>query len=167
MMRSLRVISVTAFVLGSCAFLLSCASAPSLDAASSRDEENTRFIRQLYENFLAGDIQSVLRKFSLDVDWDQPRMENVPIGGRLRGRDQVAQFFTRLGEVQEVLEFEPRQFIAQGDKVVALGHYRWRVKPTGKRFEGDWAHVFTIRDGQIVSFKEYLDTAAVVNAYRP
>jgi ketosteroid isomerase-like protein len=67
---------------------------------------------------------------------------------------------------QETLEFEPREFIAQGDKVVSLGHYRWRVKTTGREFSSDFAHVFTVRDGKIVSFQEYTDTASAARAYQ-
>ena len=67
---------------------------------------------------------------------------------------------------QEVLEFEPREFIAQGDKVVSLGNYRWRVKDTGREFKSDFVHIFTIRDGKIVRFREHLDTAAAAAAYK-
>ena len=48
--------------------------------------------------------------------------------------------------------FEPREFIAHGDKVVALGHYAWRVKSTGREFGGDFAHVFTMSNGKVIRF---------------
>jgi ketosteroid isomerase-like protein len=30
----------------------------------------------------------------------------------------------------------------------------------------DWAHIFTIRDGKVVKFREFLDTAVAAEAYR-
>ena len=74
--------------------------------------------------------------------------------------------FEKFGEMQEAEEFEPREFIAQGDKVVALGHYRWRIKATGRSYESDWVHVFGISDGKVLDFQEYLDTSAWAAAYR-
>ena len=57
-------------------------------------------------------------------------------------------------------------YIAQGDKVVVLGHERQRVKATGLTVENDFAMVFTIRDGKIARFRNYEDTAAVAAAHR-
>ena len=86
--------------------------------------------------------------------------------GKRSGREQAGQFFASLADSQDVKTFEPREFIAQGEKVVALGSYSWRVKSTGREYEGDWAHVFTIRDGKIAGFQEYTDTAAIADAYQ-
>ena len=47
-------------------------------------------------------------------------MANVPFAGTWKGRQQVEQFFSRMSEVQDVVEFEPEEFIAQGDKVIVL-----------------------------------------------
>ena len=78
----------------------------------------------------------------------------------------MGQFFASLVDTQEVQHFDPREFIAQGDKVVALGHYAWRVKSSGREFGGDFAHVFTVHDGKVLRFHEYMDTAAAAAAHR-
>ena len=39
---------------------------------------------------------------------------------------------------------EAREYIAQGERVVALGHERQRIKATGRVAEVDWAMVFTV-----------------------
>jgi uncharacterized protein len=130
-------------------------------------EQNTEIAKQAYENFKSGDMAALLGQFSEGIEWQAPLVENVPFAtGRHSGRGQVEQFFTRLTDAQDVKTFEPREFIAQGDRVVALGHYSWRVKATGREYEGDWAHVFTIRDGKITGFHEYTDTAAIAAAYQ-
>ena len=130
------------------------------------EQENKRLIQKVYDSFNAGDIEALLAAFSVDIDWQVPDIEHVPFSGSRRGRQQVGEFFAQMGEQQDVQELELEDFIAQGDKVVVLGHYAWHVKSTGRKFAGDWAHVFTVRSGQIVRFQEYTDTAAAAAAHR-
>lgn len=127
-------------------------------------QENINVAQRAYNSFKSGDIESLLDLMSDDVTWQLPDIEGVPFAGKRAGREAVARFFASVNESQEVLEFSPKEFVAQGDKVVALGHCHWRVRSTGREFASDFAHDFTVRDGRIVAFHEYLDTA--VAAYQ-
>ncbi|MDH2406596.1 nuclear transport factor 2 family protein [Bradyrhizobium sp. SSUT18] len=127
--------------------------------------KNRQFIEQAYANFKAGDIPTLLQSMSEDVTWQLPEVENVPFAGKRQGRGAVGEFFSTLATVQDSRSFEPREFIAQGDKVVVLGHYVWQVKANGRTYESDFAHVFTVRGGQIVAFHEYTDSAAAAKAF--
>lgn len=129
-------------------------------------ELNKKVVRQAYSNFQSGDIESLLGQLSDNVQWQLADIENVPFAGTRQGREQVAQFFSTLAEDQDVLQFEPKELIAEGEKVVSLGQYSWRVKSTGREYGGDWVHVFTIRDGKIAAFQEYMDTAAAASAHQ-
>ena len=130
------------------------------------ERENTAVVQQAYSNFKTGNIQALLDQLSDNVTWQLPEIEGVPLAGKRTGRDGVGDFFATLARDQEVLEFEPREAVAQGDKVVSLGDYKWRVKETGREFETDFVHVFTIRDGKIVAFREHFDSAVVAAAYQ-
>lgn len=130
------------------------------------ESENINVARQGYENFKTGNISSLLDQMTDDVVWELPAIEGVPLAGRRTGRAGVGEFFSTLARDQEPIEFEPREFIAQGDKVVSLGHYKWRVKETGREFASDFVHIFTIRDGNIAGFREHFDTAVAAAAYR-
>jgi len=131
------------------------------------EQDNTQIVKEAYAAFKRGDIPSILNMLSDDVNWFLPGPTDiVPVAGMRRGRAEVGQFFSTLDETQEAKQFEPQEFIAQGDKVVVLGQYTWRVKATGREFSSDWAHVFTVRDGKVVGFKEYYDTGAAADAYR-
>ena len=129
------------------------------------DDDKVGVVRRAYENFKTGNIAGVLDSVTDDVDWRLPEMSGVGFGGRRSGREEVAGFFSSLAEGQDTVSFEPREFVAQGDKVVALGTYLWRVKKNGREYGGEWAHVFTVRDGKIAGFHEYMDSAAAVAAY--
>ena len=129
------------------------------------EQENVAVVRGAYENFQGGDIRALLDSLTEEVDWRLPEMENVSFSGGRNGRERVGGFFNDLADSQESVSFEPREFVAQGDKVVALGSYRWRVKKNGREYASDFAHVFTVRDGKIAAFHEYMDSAAATAAY--
>jgi ketosteroid isomerase-like protein len=88
----------------------------------------------------------------------------IPFAGTRRGREGVAQFFSLVEETLEFQQFEPREFVAQGDMVVVLGFERNLIKPTGRTFEQEWAHVYALRDGKIAKHRGFEDTAAYVAA---
>ena len=129
-------------------------------------EQNKAIVQQAYNNFKTGDIEGLLNLMSDDITWTLPEMQGVPFSGKRTGRASIAEFFDSVGSSQEVLSFEPRELIAEGDKVVALGSYSWRVKANGREFGGDFAHVWTIQDGKAVVFQEYMDTAVAVSAHQ-
>jgi uncharacterized protein len=101
-------------------------------------------VQQAYQHFKNGDIQSVLGLLSEDVEWTLFEIEGAPFSGTRRGPERVSEFFSEVFDTEEVLHFEPRELVAQGDKVVALGIYAWRVKSTGLEYETDFVHVFTV-----------------------
>ena len=130
------------------------------------EQNNAATVQQAYNNFKTGNIQALVDQMSDGITWQLPEIEGVPLAGTRKGRDGVEEFFATLARDQDVLEFEPLESVAQGDKVISLGHYKWRVKETGREFESDFVHVFTIRDGRIVAFREHFDTAVVAAAYQ-
>lgn len=129
------------------------------------EQGNTRLVQQAYQSIAAGDIRALLKAFAEDVEWELPEMENVPFAGKWRGHEGVRQFFSKVFEVQDVVRFEPEEYIAQGDKVVALGHFIMRIKATAIEFGSKWAQVWTVKDGKVLRFYEYVDTAVVSRAH--
>ena len=130
-------------------------------------DENRQLVEKAYANFKAGDIPTLLQSMSEDITWQTPEVENVPFSGKRQGRrGAVGEFFSTLASLMDARSFEEREFIAQGDEVVVLGHYVWQVKANGSTFESDFAHVYALRGGQIVAFQEYTDSAAVAKAFR-
>ena len=55
--------------------------------------------------------------------------------------------------------FDPQDFIAADNKVVALGRAAGTVIATGKPFDYAWSMVFTFDGDKLVKFREYIDTA--------
>ena len=129
------------------------------------DQANVGVVQQGYEALGRGDIPALLDLMADDVEWTLQGPPVIPWAGTRRGREGVAEFFSLLGETLEFEQFEPREFVAQGDTVVVLGYERSLVKPTGRTFGQEWAHVYTLRDGKIAKGRFIEDTAAQVVAF--
>ncbi len=126
---------------------------------------NVDVVREAYEAVGRGDIPALLDLLTEDVEWTLQAPAVIPFAGTRRGREGVAEFFSLLGETVEFQRFEPREFVAQGDTVAVLGFERNLIKPTGRTFEQEWAHVYTLRDGKIAKHRALEDTAAYVDAF--
>jgi ketosteroid isomerase-like protein len=129
------------------------------------EQTNIAVVQQAYEAFGRGDIPAVLDTQADDVVWHLQGPSVIPFAGAHRGREGIAEFFSLVGESLEIEQFEPREFVAQGDTVVVLGYERSIAKPTGRSFEQEWAHVYTLRDGKIATARLFEDTAAEVVAF--
>ncbi len=126
---------------------------------------NTEVVQETYEAVNRGDLPALLDLLTDDVEWTFQGPPSIPFAGTRRGREDVAEFFSLVGANLEFEQFEPREFVAQGDRVVVLGFERSLVKPTSRTFEQEWAHVYTLRDGKVATFLALEDTAAHVVAF--
>ncbi|RJF92183.1 nuclear transport factor 2 family protein [Noviherbaspirillum saxi] len=120
-----------------------------------------------YQKFQSGDIQGLLDLYTEDIEWVGLETENIPFSGTYRGKAGVAEFFRVLDEAQQVIRFEPQDFIADGDKVAVTGQATWLVRSTGQTYESPWVHIFTMQDGKVKRFHHFNDTAAATAAYVP
>jgi len=130
-------------------------------------QENKRMVMEGYQLFQRGDIPNLLERYHDDALWIEPDVESIPFAGRHNGKAEIARFFQQLDECAQALRFEPKEFIAEGDKVVVTGEATWLAKNTGRSYDSPWVHVFTIRDGKVARFQSYQDTAAGDRAFRP
>lgn len=128
-------------------------------------QENKQLVMRGYEQFQNRDIQGLMENFADDIEWMGTESDYIPFSGTYRGKDQVAEYFTKMDQAQEAQQFEPQEFIAEGDKVVVTGQSIWKVKATGKTYENPWVHIFTIKDGKTTHFQQYNNTAAAEAAF--
>jgi ketosteroid isomerase-like protein len=129
--------------------------------------QNTKVVQDAYDAFGRGDIATLLGYMTEDIQWQGVigTAPHVPFSGERKGKSQVAEFFEQVAAAEDFQQFEPREFVAQGEKVVAMGHYRAVTKPTGKSFESDFVMVFTLRDGKVARFQEFTDSAGINAAF--
>jgi ketosteroid isomerase-like protein len=121
---------------------------------------NGQLIRKLYDAFAAGDAATVLGALHPQIDWREA--ENIPYADRnpYIGPQAVAEgVFGRLMAEWENFAVRPETIVDGGDQVVVMGRYTGTYRATGLAVDSQFAHAWTIRDGKVVAFQQYADTA--------
>jgi uncharacterized protein len=127
-------------------------------------QENKQVVQQAYSAFARGDIQGLLALCAEDIQWVSPG-EGLPPTGTYHGHAAVANAFEKLVRELEIDALEPREFIAEGDRVLVLGWEHGKVRASNRKYEFHWVMAFNVRDGKITSCHEYNDTLALARAY--
>jgi ketosteroid isomerase-like protein len=107
-------------------------------------------------------------------DWMKICADNVAFGSLAQGavpsaqymtsyssRDSLKSYFDGLARDWEMLSWEVKHFIAQGDRVAVVSHCVWRNKKSGKTVSTPKADVWKMSGGKAIEFFEYFDTAQV------
>lgn len=131
-----------------------------------QEAQNTRLVQDAYAAFFRSDLNGMLALMSDDVVWKgvTGASRDVPMSGVRHGKAEVTRFFEHVARDMTFSRFEPQQFVAQGEKVVVLGHYAATIR-TGGTMDSDFVMVFTLRGGRIVEFQEFLDVSQLNAAY--
>ncbi len=124
---------------------------------------NVDIVRRLYTAFAAGDLETVSTLLSPSVEWIES--EGIPYGGTFVGFDAIVDgVFTKIGAEWTDFSAHVDEFIDAGDVVIALGCDSGTYTATGRSMSAPTASIWTLKDGQIVKFRQYIDTLAVVRA---
>ena len=120
----------------------------------------TEIVQQAYAAFGRADVPGILEFVADQVDWEMVGPASLVYAGRRHDRDGVAAFFAGVGQADEIHAFEPREFIAAGEHVTVLGWERTTVRATGREFDSEWVHVFTVKNNKVTRWRGFYDTAA-------
>lgn len=127
--------------------------------------KNIKVVESLYQAFGEGSVDGFLSVLTEDVVVEMPRLPDVPLKDRYKGKKGVLQFLKDREPAIKYDKFLPQDFIGQGDIVVVLGETRGKALTTGKRFRHQWAQVFRFREGKIASIQEYLNANEINTAF--
>ena len=124
-------------------------------------QDNVRIVEEFFAAIGRGDEQGLVALCGEDIEWIIPG-ENWPLAGTHRGHAGLADLLQK----SEMLETstEPREFVAQGDRVMVVGVAAGKIKATNKPFKDDWVFAITVRNGKLTKIREYIDTQALARA---
>jgi uncharacterized protein len=105
------------------------------------EQDNIELIRKVYAAFAAGDAQTILASVGDHAEWTNYGPSTIPYAGARAGKAQILEFFQAIADSTTGGEVIPENFIAQGDTVVATGHYRATVRTTGAQIDTPVAFV--------------------------
>ena len=124
--------------------------------------ENAELVRRGYEAFSAGDVATLGDIFAEDAVWHAAG--NGVLSGTKQGRDAVLAYFGELGaRSQGTLKVTVTDLIGGERHTVALQHNH--AEGNGKTLDMDGAISFEVRDGKIVSGREFFEDTATGDAY--
>ena len=122
--------------------------------------ENVKTVESMYAAFATGDIPTVLAGLDPKVEWWEAENFIYAEGNPYVGPQSVLQgVFMRLAMEWDGFAVAPAGVLDAGDTAIGHGYYSGTYKPTGKQVRAQFAHFFTLRDGKIVKFQQYTDTA--------
>ena len=123
-------------------------------------EENKKTVQGMYEAFGRGDIATVLAALDPDIEWWEAENFIYADGNPYIGPQGVLQgVFARLGVEWEGFSVSPKEVLDAGETVIGHGYYSGKFRQTGRDVKAQFAHLFTFRNGKIVKFQQYTDTA--------
>jgi uncharacterized protein len=79
-------------------------------------------------------------------------------------KDDVRRYFVALAQDWEMQHYTPEHYVAHGDWVVMRGTCGWRHRRTKNVVETPKADFLRLKDGKVVEFHEFYDTAAALAA---
>jgi ketosteroid isomerase-like protein len=131
-------------------------------------QENVELVRRSFEVFNRGGAEAVISEglWSPELVWDFSP-SGIPGLGVYRGHDEVKSFFADdwfQAFPFEEWEVELDQLIDNGDQVIAIARQRGRGATSGVGAELEQAHIFTLRDGELVQAESYLDREKALEA---
>jgi ketosteroid isomerase-like protein len=115
-------------------------------------QEHAEIIRRVYEALNRRDWDAVLHDMHQDVELTTQR---GPTPGTRQGHKQVQEFVEDQFAPFDKLRMEPEEFFESGDQLVV--YVRIRSQPRGGTVDMEVriGHLWTIRDGTILSLKTF------------
>ncbi|HEX3983024.1 MAG TPA: nuclear transport factor 2 family protein [Acidisoma sp.] len=125
-------------------------------------EKNVQTVKDFFAAIGRGDKEGLLALAAEEIEWIIPG-EAWPLAGTRGGHAGLADLLETASKTLETFT-EPREFVAQGDRVLVVGFARGKVKATNRTFEDHFVFAITVRDGRLTRIREYIDTQALARA---
>ena len=158
------------FLLGLCLMLLaSCKKTePKQNEVSQIKESinNVNIVNSAYSAFASGEIEVFMDLLDPKVEWNEaenfPYADNSPYIGPDALMEGV---LSRIGEDWEYWNVgELKLYEMANDMVLATGKYQAKFKKNGNIINAQVAHIWSLSEGKVVKFQQYVDTKQVAEA---
>ena len=123
-------------------------------------QENVTSVERIYAAFAKGDIPSVIGALDPNIEWWEAENFIYADGNPYKGPQAILTgVFMRLGTDWENFALDVKEILDAGDTAASQGYYTAIHKGSGKSVRAQFAHFFTFRDGRVIKFQQYTDTA--------
>ena len=134
--------------------------------------ENVAKLKAAYRQWHESKGSSV--KAWLDIMTDDVKCYSLAAGApgaeftaAIKSKKDFERYFRGLLADWEMLHYSTDHFVSEGESVAVRGSTAWRNRKTGRAVDTPKADFWTFRDGKVVEFHEFYDTAALIAAAAP
>jgi ketosteroid isomerase-like protein len=142
---------------------------PEAETVMSDEERNVTLLKQAYKSWKdtqGGSVDEWMNICSDNIKFGS--LAQAPAGAHYLTaydtRHALKEYFNGIERDWEMIDYVAEDFVAQGDRVVMLGHCSWRNKKTGKMYETKKAASWRFANGKAIEYFEFYDTAGIVAA---
>lgn len=126
-------------------------------------EDNVALMRSLYEAYSRRNPAPLFETLSDAVQFHfVAHPDHFTFAGSHTGKDGVQRALELIAQEYDWLVYQARDFIAEGDRVVALTDGVIQHRASGKELPMRMVDIIRIEDGRIVEFTEFFDSAAML-----
>ena len=119
---------------------------------------NKEELKAIYAAFARGDIPYIIERVADDSNWNMAK--GAPYSGAFKGKEEILGFFQSLGSTVDFPQFEPFQYVEEGDFIVSFINVTVKNKSNEKVVSFVVVHRFTFKEGKITELFETADSLA-------
>lgn len=117
-------------------------------------------VEKMFSAFKKGDVEKFVDTVSEDTVWIYHGTQIIP-AGTFEKKEGVRTFFSNILGKTEIINFEPQQYIVEGNSVVVLGREHQKVKRSGRELKQKWVQIYTVENGLITRMEEFATSEEV------
>jgi ketosteroid isomerase-like protein len=119
-------------------------------------------LRAVYEAVSRGDWDAAFHEASPNFELKTP--DTNPIAGTYRGPDEVRRFFEELWAAFAEVAAQPKRFVDLDDRILVFLLMRLRPTDSNATLEMRIAHLWTVRDGEIIRCEVFTEREDALEA---
>ena len=125
-------------------------------------------VRQWYEALRENDLDAVLGALAPELEWREAEGHPYqPSGEPWFGPEAVKEnLFAHLIAQWADFTVAPHSFYDAGGTIVVEGRYTGTFRASGRQLDAQFCHIWQVKDGKLVRFQQYTDTAQLLAATR-
>lgn len=121
---------------------------------------------EVFTRFGNKDVPGILEMLSDDILIEFYGPSVIPYAGIYRGLEEARRFFETVLSSVDIHQFEPEQFLNDGQMVTVTGNLHLTARSTGRDIVSAFAHVITVQDGKWLRFRDFMNTSVAEAAFK-
>ena len=128
---------------------------------------NLSVIDGAYKSFAVGNIPAVLAIMDVNIIWNEAEGNSYADGNPYIGPDEVLNgVFARIGADHEYFNLADIKLQEMSNnQVLATLRYKAKIKKNGAEYNTQAAHLWTLKNGKVINFQQYVDTKQLADAF--